>query len=751
MKFPKFPFEKELGKGLVSLLLIISLLPFSISGQAVITLVMPVGARQLGMGETAVAVADDVYTTFWNPAGLAFGPLADEWGLALSSKESDELIHDFTTLGSKQKKSFLSKATLWSGTKDGLVHFNGKVWKEYHEYVMTQEDEIKKVVREYAGTEDNLDTMVQIVKDYNKVKTKEDEQDLISLRLPYNLVFYHQEVSTILVDKTHRVWVGTPKGLYRFDGEKWKNFRNDDSFKGSTPEMEKSRDITCLALKGSEIWVGTKNGLFRYRKTKFVRRGKNQLPSQHVTAMATHPDSREIYIAIKNKGIARYTPSKGKGRPAKWRLFSVNEGLLDSSVNNLVQDKYGHVWVGHPGGVSHYSLTEWQRITFNKQKVHSIDLGKDGSIWIGTDKGVWKHRPHYTHPKGRKKSKQIASSDPKKGDWFHYHTGNALVDNNDLVIETQGDDVWFVTSAGVERYDAAKSQVGLFYESLLPALEIKDLFHAFLSTTFPLQEWGTVGGFINFISFGEIDMTNEMGETTESFTSTETVGAVSYGTKLTKNTGFGLNIKFIYSALAPEISAPGEETDGVAASYAVDLGYLWRNIYFPGVSLGFVMQNIGPAVFYVDKDQSDPIPFTWKLGAAYEFSTPHHKLVFAGDANREAVYYESGRRGATPVYIGAWKDLVYPFGDEDKNHGNLDVWEENIRKMVFNAGAEYTYANVISFRLGYLFDESGQREELDFGVGFLLSDILQIDATYINDLGGGIRNGQKRFSLVFKF
>jgi hypothetical protein len=69
----------NLVKGLAAFLLILSLVPGPIQGQAVITLVMPVGARQLGMGETAVAVADDVYTTFWNPAGLAFGPLADEW------------------------------------------------------------------------------------------------------------------------------------------------------------------------------------------------------------------------------------------------------------------------------------------------------------------------------------------------------------------------------------------------------------------------------------------------------------------------------------------------------------------------------------------------------------------------------------------------------------------------------------------------------------------------------------------------
>ncbi len=723
--------------------------------QAVITLVMPVGARQLGMGETAIAVADDVYATFWNPAGLAFGPLADEWELALSNTQRDSMMYQFTALGSKKKKGFLSKSTIWSGTKDGLVRFNGKVWKSYHEVVLEQEDNIRRIVRDYIGTEEGLDSLINYVKEYNSIQSKEEENELISLKLPYNLLFKNQEITAILVDKSHRVWVGTPIGLYRFDGEHWRNFITNPVFAGDTEEKEKTRTITCLALKGAEIWIGTENGLFRYRKTKFIQRGKGLLPNQHITALATHPNSKEVFIAMKRTGVARYTPARGKGLSAKWKLFNVKEGLLDSSVNNLVLDAYSHLWVGHPEGISHFSLVDWQRITFNKQKVRSLDISEDGSVWIGTNKGVWKHTPSYTHAKGRKKNKKKVTENnnsDKKGDWFHYHTGNALANNSDLVIETQGDDVWFVTEAGVERYNSAKSQVGIFYESLLPALDIDDLFHAYMGLTFPFQEWGTVGGFVNFISFGEIPISTENDETNEKYSSSEAVAALSYGTKLNKDLGLGLNVKFIYSALAPGLSASGTESDGVATSYALDLGLLYKNLYLKGLNLGFVMQNIGPAVFYVDKDQSDPIPFTWKLGLSYEISSSNHKILLAADVNREAVYYEEGRSGggATPVYIGAWKSLGYPHNDDD-SHTNAEVWAENFRKIVYNMGAEYTYANVVSFRGGYLLDQSGEREELDIGLGFMLSDILQVDATFIKDFGGGIRDGQKRFGLIFKF
>jgi len=46
-----------------------------VSGQseagAVFLLISP-GARAGGMGEAQVAVANDVYASYWNPAGLAF-------------------------------------------------------------------------------------------------------------------------------------------------------------------------------------------------------------------------------------------------------------------------------------------------------------------------------------------------------------------------------------------------------------------------------------------------------------------------------------------------------------------------------------------------------------------------------------------------------------------------------------------------------------------------------------------------------
>jgi hypothetical protein len=134
---------------------------------------------------------------------------------------------------------------------------------------------------------------------------------------------------------------------------------------------------------------------------------------------------------------------------------------------------------------------------------------------------------------------------------------------------------------------------------------------------------------------------------------------------------------------------------------------------------------------------------------AYELiHTPNHRFTVAADANREAFYREGDK--AAPVWIGSWKEIVYPGGVKEGLSWD-DTWRETAQRTVYNTGAEYVYANVVALRSGYLHDISGQRYEMDIGLGFMLSDILQIDGTFIKSFDNGIRNGQKRFSMILRF
>jgi len=76
----------EILRNLLTLLILTASSVLWAAGSAIITLEMPVGARQLGMGEVGAAIADDATALYYNPAGLAFGPLADEWRMSYPEK-----------------------------------------------------------------------------------------------------------------------------------------------------------------------------------------------------------------------------------------------------------------------------------------------------------------------------------------------------------------------------------------------------------------------------------------------------------------------------------------------------------------------------------------------------------------------------------------------------------------------------------------------------------------------------------------
>jgi ligand-binding sensor domain-containing protein len=768
--------------------------PVQAQGAAVITLVMPVGARQLGMGEAAVAISDDVFGTYWNPAGLAFGPVSNEWELMLPGAREGKPPRAFTTVATRPRTGFLVRPAVWVGAADGLAYFDGRRWRTDHEHVLDQGEKIEGVVRRYTGGSGNIDSLAAQVRAYNDVKSKEEEEELIVLKIPYDLLFPGQTVTALALDNVDRLWVGTATGLYRFDGQGWKIFDREEGFtylpavaaldsaararaganttegiEGAVSDSSavaaapvdaaaspfRALAVTALAVKGTTLWIGTNDGLYEYRQNNMYRRGNNILPSQYITSIAVHESVEDVYVGLQGKGVARYRPPRTSTGTARWRVYTqTTDGLLDDDVRRVLVDRFGHVYTAHAEGVSHFTLRSWEKIRFRGQQVRSLALDEKNRIWVATSEGAWQFTPTHATPKGRKQEEKdrtadaaatAASSERMGGTWEHYHSGNGLADKNVISVQAEGSDVWFLTGAGVERYHNAKTQVGFFYETLLPALNLDDLYHAYMAASFPIEEWGTIGGFVNYISFGKNLTTGDEG-TQASFNAYELVAGLTYATRLNKNAGIGLNAKFIYSALSRGVTSSGEQTDGIAASYAVDAGFLQKNLFgLEGLSFGLMMQNMGPAVFYVDQAQSDPIPFTWKVGLAYLLiNRPSHRLIVAGDLNREAFYRAPGSDEAEPFWIGSWKAITTP-------GGSGTVMQENLRQTVYNSGAEYVYANVVAVRAGYLLDIIGERRELDIGLGFMLSDILQIDGTFIRSFDNGIRNGQQRYSMIMRF
>ena len=112
-----------------------------------------------------------------------------------------------------------------------------------------------------------------------------------------------------------------------------------------------------------------------------------------------------------------------------------------------------------------------------------------------------------------------------------------------------------------------------------------------------------LGFSIQSLSSGDIQRRDVTGTVTGSFSTTFGAYGVGYGQKIGDHSALGLMGK----AIREKIS------DASATAYAADVGWL----YFaaPNFTWGAAFSNVGPAIRLVD--QSDPLPFQGRLGAAW--------------------------------------------------------------------------------------------------------------------------------------
>jgi hypothetical protein len=298
-----------------------------------------------------------------------------------------------------------------------------------------------------------------------------------------------------------------------------------------------------------------------------------------------------------------------------------------------------------------------------------------------------------------------------------------------------------VTDQAVNQYDNADMEFLFFYEPILPAFGITDLWHIYTSYIIPTEDWGTIGLSFNYLNFGQNTWTDELGRELGKARSWEGVAVLSYGLPVKEDLSLGLNIKYIHSALAPGF---GQGDEGVGKTFAIDAAILKRNLFSKKFSLGFQLQNMGPAIFYIEREEADPLPFTAKFGLAYTlFQTPIHDLKLVGDINREIVKNYIDKRPDS-FWKAIWTDLI---DDPD------DKWDDELFRddMIFHLGAEYWYVNFIALRLGFMEDPAGYRRELSFGLGLRYGN-LGVDWSYIHEPGRSekVRTGQWRLSMLAK-
>lgn len=151
-----------------------------------------------------------------------------------------------------------------------------------------------------------------------------------------------------------------------------------------------------------------------------------------------------------------------------FRNITIDDGLSQATVETIIQDQKGYIWIGTNDGLNRYNGNEFKVYRHQKNDKKTIvnnyitDLKEDlkGYIWVGTTRGLSKINQkgevikNYTH-------------DPKEGNLSHYNIWDILVLRNGIIMVS--------TEEGLNVYDEEKDS---FYRVLEKKSLSSQLIHA---------------------------------------------------------------------------------------------------------------------------------------------------------------------------------------------------------------------------------------------------------------------------------
>jgi len=153
-------------------------------------------------------------------------------------------------------------------------------------------------------------------------------------------------------------------------------------------------------------------------------------------------------------------PCKVYSQILSFRLLTVDDGLPQNSIETIIQDKKGYVWVGCEGGVSRYDGVNFKNFTkedgLSDNHIRKIFEDSKGVMWFATNNGI-------TSYNGKKFQKYFSEKE------------NAISRIYDITEDNKGN-LWFVTgSNGLIKYDR-KSFTYFSKENGLPTDSLRSCF-----------------------------------------------------------------------------------------------------------------------------------------------------------------------------------------------------------------------------------------------------------------------------------
>ena len=306
-----------------------------------------------------------------------------------------------------------------------------------------------------------------------------------------------------------------------------------------------------------------------------------------------------------------------------------------------------------------------------------------------------------------------------------------------------------------------KASMAMSYTPWMSKL-VPDIDLAYVNYTKALSDRQGISASLRYFSLGEINFTNEQGNSMGTFNPYEFYLDVAYALKLSDHWSAGTALRWIYSDIAQGQVVQGLQTKP-GQSGAADLGFYYQGDYNnikggrrQAWSAGIALTNLGAKIAYSESGNSDFLPTNLRIGGGYHLEIDqYNQMSVYLDLNR-LVVPTPPELGTNGEIVAGMDDNVTPlmgvfqsFNPAAKPGGFDELLQENI----YNFGLEYKYDNFLFARTGYLHEHKlkGNRQYVTMGFG-LQYNVFTIDMAYLIPASPTTRSPLEntlRFSMAF--
>ena len=313
----------------------------------------------------------------------------------------------------------------------------------------------------------------------------------------------------------------------------------------------------------------------------------------------------------------------------------------------------------------------------------------------------------------------------------------------------------------------AEQPVGLSatYTPWLRALNLQDVYLAYLTGYYQLDELQALGFGLRYFNLGTIPFTDANGEPIGQGRPNEWELKASYARKLSDKFSAAVGAKFIYSNLASGQMVNGEQIRaGLAGAADISFTYLTdvELAQESELTVGLALTNLGSKITYTNSINRDFIPANLGLGSALKMQLDdYNSLTFAVDINKLLVptppVSDPSNPGANDLNnngVADYKEgssigaIFSSFGDAPLG------FSEELRELMYSVGAEYWYDEQFAVRAGYYAEHQTKGARRFFTVGLGIKyNVFGLNFSYLvpttnqrNPLDNTLR-----FSLLFDF